>query len=465
MIFDLLNNASYNYIQRKYYITKMEKSYEYWRIACQRDNRFIILFFYFQNVHTPAVPLDLQGHRIDASLCPDHIAESYEYCPHHYLRIRSDLPDFIYYGVCGRLPGSQIVDRGIPALLAVVSDSVTFSVLGILFQDTSEALTVNSAIRSQALVIYILTYCLLIWAVIQFFPQDLKFPGYFEGVIFLTCGLGVFASDILLKYVFYFERNEIVLSRISLATVNYIFLGVLLLLLMIVELLGIYYSKNNELQQRNNLYQIEEQELVNLKESSAFIRGWKHDYKNQLQVLSTMLQQKQYDESLLYVNELLSSSDMIKPVFSSGNPILDAVLSLKYYTMEHKEIRFEHSVYLPTAFPLSPLDTSTLFTNILDNAIEACQSCPAAPWIHLDIKPKGDMLLITLSNSSAANYRYNKKGNLLSTKDGKEHGYGLRQVARVTEACGGFYQVTPSADKFTITIALPVSLEVERNNL
>lgn len=100
---------------------------------------------------------------------------------------------------------------------------------------------------------------------------------------------------------------------------------------------------------------------------------------------------------------------MIKPVFSSGNPILDAVLSLKYYTMEHKGIRFEHSVYLPTAFPLSPLDTSTLFTNILDNAIEACQSCPAAPWIHLDIKPKGDMLLITLSNSSAANYRYNKK--------------------------------------------------------
>lgn len=234
---------------------------------------------------------------------------------------------------------------------------------------------------------------------------------------------------------------------------------------MIVELLGIYYSKNNELQQRNNLYQIEEQELVNLKESSAFIRGWKHDYKNQLQVLSTMLQQKQYDESLLYVNELLNSSDMIKPVFSSGNPILDAVLSLKYYTMEHKGIRFEHSVYLPTAFPLSPLDTSTLFTNILDNAIEACQSCPAAPWIHLDIKPKGDMLLITLSNSSAAHYRYNKKGNLLSTKDGKEHGYGLRQVARVTEACGGFYQVTPSADKFTITIALPVSLEVERNNL
>ena len=357
--------------------------------------------------------------------------------------------------------GARLLIGGIPALLAVVSDSVTFSVLGILFQDTSEALTVNSAIRSQALVIYILTYCLLIWAVIQFFPQDLKFPGYFEGVIFLTCGLG----DILLKYVFYFERNEIVLSRISLATVNYIFLGVLLLLLMIVELLGIYYSKNNELQQRNNLYQIEEQELVNLKESSAFIRGWKHDYKNQLQVLSTMLQQKQYDESLLYVNELLSSSDMIKPVFSSGNPILDAVLSLKYYTMEHKGIRFEHSVYLPTAFPLSPLDTSTLFTNILDNAIEACQSCPAAPWIHLDIKPKGDMLLITLSNSSAANYRYNKKGNLLSTKDGKEHGYGLRQVARVTEACGGFYQVTPSADKFTITIALPVSLEVERNNL
>ena len=71
------------------------------------------------------------------------------------------------------------------------------------------------------------------------------------------------------------------------------------------------------------------------------------------------------------------------------------------------------------------------------------------------------MLLITLSNSSAGNYLYNKKGNLLSTKDGKEHGYGLRQIARVTESCGGFYQVTPSADVFTITIALPASLDLE----
>jgi len=41
----------------------------------------------------------------------------------------------------------------------------------------------------------------------------------------------------------------------------------------------------------------------------------------------------------------------------------------------------------------------------------------------------------------------------------------LRQIARVTESCGGFYQVTPSPDEFTITIALPTSLnfEAERN--
>lgn len=37
--------------------------------------------------------------------------------------------------------GARLLIGGIPALLAVVSDSVTFSVLGILFQDTSEALT------------------------------------------------------------------------------------------------------------------------------------------------------------------------------------------------------------------------------------------------------------------------------------------------------------------------------------
>lgn len=48
------------------------------------------------------------------------------------------------------------------------------------------------------------------------------------------------------------------------------------------------------------------------------------------------------------------------------------------------------------------------------------------------------MLLITLNNSSAGNYLYNKRGRLLSTKDGKEHGYGLRQIARVVELVGDF---------------------------
>ncbi len=73
------------------------------------------------------------------------------------------------------------------------------------------------------------------------------------------------------------------------------------------------------------------------------------------------------------------------------------------------------------------------------------------------------MLLITLSNSSAANYRYNKKVICCQPKT-KEH-VTIASGCQVSEACGGFYQVTPSADKFTITIALPVSLEVERNNL
>ena len=72
--------------------------------------------------------------------------------------------------------GARLLIGGIPALLAVVSDSVTFSVLGILFQDTSEALTVNSAIRGQALVIYILYPDLGSHSVL---PTGFKIPGIF----------------------------------------------------------------------------------------------------------------------------------------------------------------------------------------------------------------------------------------------------------------------------------------------
>lgn len=351
--------------------------------------------------------------------------------------------------------GTSIFFGAVPTVLCVISDTITFTVISTFFSDISSALTLNTHLRTQALLIYIFTYSTLILVISKLINKDIKYPKCVPLIIFIICSLGIFASDVLLKYSFVYEQEDFSVSIISLSTINYIFISVFFSLLIFIEILGIYFRKYIELQEQNTLYKIEEQELANLRESTAFIRGWKHDYSNQLQVISSMLESNNIESAKNYICDILTHSTTIKPIFNTNNQILDSILSLKYCTMEENKITFDYSIYLPDNLQISSLNLSTLFTNILDNAIEANLKLSSERFIKLSIKPKEEMLIITLENATDGQYVYDKKGNLRSSKSEKNHGYGMQQIINTIEQIGGFYKITAGEQLFTIEIAIP----------
>ena len=352
---------------------------------------------------------------------------------------------------------ARIFLGALPAVICVVSDSITFSVIGLIFPDISTALILNSHIRNQALLIYIFTYSTLIVVIAKLIKKDIKYPKYYSIIIFVICSLGVFASDSLLKYVFIYEQNDVFISKISLSTINYIFICVFFSLLVIIEVLGIYFRNNIELQRQSTIYKMEELELANLKESTAFIQGWKHDYFNQLQVISSMLNNNQIDSAKDYIQDMLNHSSMTKHVFTTGNTILDSILSIKYYAMTEAKITFDYSIYLPVDLQMSPINLSTLFINLLDNAIEANCKLETDRFIKLSIRPKEQMLIIILENASDGHYFYDKKGEFKSSKSEKNHGYGMQQIIKTIQSVGGFYKITAGDRTFIFEAAIPLS--------
>ena len=71
-----------------------------------------------------------------------------------------------------------------------------------------------------------------------------------------------------------------------------------------------------------------------------------------------------------------------------------------------------------------------------------------------------NMLLITITNSSIGDYKLNKFGKLLTTKQNKTdnsyHGIGMKQIYRIVKDKKGFIRISPESDSFTLEIMIPL---------
>ena len=79
-----------------------------------------------------------------------------------------------------------------------------------------------------------------------------------------------------------------------------------------------------------------------------------------------------------------------------------------------------------------------IFSNLLDNAIEACGKMERKrKWITVDIHMKNAMTVIKVENS-AFECPKRVNGEFVSTKIKREiHGYGIKSVQSIVEKYGG----------------------------
>ena len=76
---------------------------------------------------------------------------------------------------------------------------------------------------------------------------------------------------------------------------------------------------------------------------------------------------------------------------------------------------------------LEAIDATTIFGNLIDNAIEAQEKVTGERYIHVSIIPYQEMVLVKIENTSLP-IRW-KNGLPISDK-GKNHGIGLLNVKR-----------------------------------
>lgn len=206
------------------------------------------------------------------------------------------------------------------------------------------------------------------------------------------------------------------------------------------------------------------QQEEHLKETKAQA----HDFKNHLHCLQALIKDKDkdHDPSLKYIDDLLQNVDSTDMYIDVKNEALRAILCSTNGTCKEHNIDFTCQLNYSEFSFMSYADISILFTNAINNAVDACKQGQGESRRYIDVKVlrQNGMLFLQFTNSKSGEVKM-QDGILLSTKPHPEHhGIGFKNMERVALKYGGEITIDYDETEFRLFINLPSELEEDQKN-
>lgn len=183
-------------------------------------------------------------------------------------------------------------------------------------------------------------------------------------------------------------------------------------------------------------------QVDNIQNEHIEIRKVKHDMKNELLILGELMKKKEYEQVENYITKLTNEINDFKSKYISGNLYVDAILNQKIN--QYKDIEFDMDIQISKTLKVDNRDMVSLLSNIIDNACEELMRI-GEHKLKLEMYESKQLLTIIETNKCRID------NNLVTDKEGKEHGYGLRIIRGIVDKYEGEIETTIN-DHFTIKI-------------
>ena len=185
------------------------------------------------------------------------------------------------------------------------------------------------------------------------------------------------------------------------------------------------------------------------------IRGWRHDYRNHIQMMKVLAANGNMDALKAYLDELDTDLNTVDTVVKTGNPMADAILNSKISLARSRNIPTQVDAHIPVKLKMSELDLCCIIGNLFDNAMEASMALPEEKrLIRVYMDMKGTQLYISFTNFTAAK-KLNKVGKGFKTSKGEGHGFGLVRMDDIVSRYDGYLSRNSEDGAFTTEILIP----------
>ncbi len=250
-----------------------------------------------------------------------------------------------------------------------------------------------------------------------------------------------------------FYKISLMLILLILIILN---ISVFLLYNYIIEAL-IKREEQNILEQKYLSY-INQFEMI--KENFDNLNIIKHDFRKHLIYLSQLILDKNYDESIKYINNIIDNNILgeYNKIINTGNTCIDTIINLKLNGALNNNIKITPYVMIPYDLDIFSVDIICLLGNLLDNSIEANLKLEEKDrYIFLKIKYYNENLFINIKNKYSEIIK-DEDNNILSTKKYRKekYGIGIKIIEKIVKKYDGYLKIKDDDNEFNVSIILNV---------
>ncbi len=297
----------------------------------------------------------------------------------------------------------------------------------------------------------ILCYILSLFIVVFLFiflsklKNDIKYLKYSQKSIFLYGAAGVLLIIALQGQILDYGKRR---------SERYSFFLVEIIIATIFILVGNMRNMKNKsniqmLEFRNKLFEENYYKIQDLYQNCMYTY---HDMKNHLIVLDNYCKLGNIEAMVNYISSIQNPISSIKYFLNTGNIVLDMILNYKLGEAEKKGIKLEILADEIGEILIEEKDLCSIFSNLIDNAIDACDDIKDGnKWIKILIRKVGEMLIIVVSNSFSGLF-IKEDGKYRSIKKGT-HGFGMKAIKSKVEKYGGDVEWGHKNNIFMVTIS------------
>ncbi len=166
----------------------------------------------------------------------------------------------------------------------------------------------------------------------------------------------------------------------------------------------------------------------------------KHDINNHILSMRHLIRNKEYSKVDAHLSDITKEIKEDKIFSKSGNVIIDAILNYKLSLIANLNTDISCDIKLPCEDFISLFDLTIIFGNLLDNVYEALKITTNRKLI-LNISYEKGMLFINCKNTFAKAPTKINNTYLSIKKDKSNHGFGLKNIAKVVDKYNGENQI------------------------
>lgn len=364
--------------------------------------------------------------------------------------------EYLFYAtaivICAKEKRFKALLLSVPAVLVYMQWGMNFELIEVLFGWNRYGYMLDNIFITPLWIVSDISFFIVLILLKHFVGKKSVYVtlSLWEGIILvLFCVFGSYSADILMMLQDTFDDRALNIAWV---------LFVLVLNAALVYAIAyrkrakhFQYISENYKQQFDAEYEYFKEYKKENKEISKF----RHDWKNHMIVMQGLLEQGDVEEAKAYFDELSGKTDMSKWKVATGNETLDMILAPKMLSMQEKGIDFDFEGCLNGISYMKPADLCIVFSNLIDNAIEATEQCKEKKEIHVKVTHSEEYCMIIILNSFNHKIIYTEGVFMTTKEDIKNHGIGLGNVKEILTKYSGNLENEAGDEWFKTKILLP----------